>query len=500
MTQEYPDKRVSEEVDDFEPELKSTPFGVSRRYWGDAPPKVAPLPHWTEPPTGEIPKIYALGDADRRGVTHRAPDEVDEGAISFQRERRRLEYDDRVGTVDAGESGGRHFALDDEEPAPEVRGLRTEEMPVPSEPTGSLKVISSRPAPQSLRRGGSHRLFKSGADAEEAGPEKVNAVELDMPERRRPSLKRRPSPRESGAGDERSRRASRREPSAKSEGGRSGGSVAIRFVTGVVLGLIVIGAFMVGQAAVLLLLEVALVMAASEFYQLVKREHAGSPRGGYRPAVAVGLIGVIGAVAGGYLKGPSAMVLVLTFTILASFLWYLLGVLKAPMLPNTAVTFMGVAWIGLGGSYVAAIIRPVSGDPRRGLAYMMAVLITVVAGDVFAYLGGTVLGKRKLAPSVSPGKTVEGFVIGAVGAILAGAVIASRIHPVTVGLGAAIGILAALGGPCGDLVESKIKREIGAKDAGSILPGHGGFLDRVDALIFVTPLVYYLLYFTHHIA
>ena len=90
--------------------------------------------------------------------------------------------------------------------------------------------------------------------------------------------------------------------------------------------------------------------------------------------------------------------------------------------------------------------------------------------------------------------------IGAIGAILAGAVIASRIHPVTVSLGAAIGILAALGGPCGDLVESKIKREIGAKDAGSILPGHGGFLDRVDALIFVTPLVYYLLYFTHHIA
>ncbi|MDA8118205.1 MAG: phosphatidate cytidylyltransferase [Actinomycetota bacterium] len=500
MAQEYPDKRVSEEVEDSDQDSRSAPFGVSRRYWGDASPKAAPLPHWTEPPTGEIPKIFGMSESDRRAGHLHAPEETDEGAISFQRERRRLEYDDKLGTVDHDHGGGRHFAAEDDEPEPEERGFSTEEMSVPSEPAGNLRVISSRPAPQSLRRGGSRRLFKAGADSEEPEPEPIEDVELDLPERRRPSLKRRPSPRESAPEEERPPRAPRRESAPRREGGRSGGSFATRMITGVVLGLIVIGAFKVGQPAVLVLLGVALVLAASEFYQLVRREHPGSPRGGYRPAVAVGLIGVVGAVAGGYLKGPSAMALVLTFTILASFLWYLLGVLKAPILPNTAVTFMGVAWIGLGGSYVAAIIRPVAGDPRRGLAYMMAVLITVVAGDVFAYFGGSLLGKRKLAPSVSPGKTVEGLVIGAIGAILAGAVIASRIHPVTVSLGAAIGILAALGGPCGDLVESKIKREIGAKDAGSILPGHGGFLDRVDALIFVTPLVYYLLYFTHHIA
>ena len=502
MAQEYPDRRVSEELEDSEPSSRSAPYGVSRRYWGDASPKTAPLPHWTDPPTGEIPKIFGLAETDRRATHARARDEADEGAISFQRERRRLEYDDMVGTFEADddEAEGRHFAPDNAiEPLVE-HGSNTEEISVPAEAGAGLRVISSRPSPQSLRRAAGRRAPRPPAEAAAPSAEPEGHVSLDLPERRRPSFKRRTSANGPGPAEDLSEPGTKRPAKGRREGGRSGGTFATRLVTGVVLGLVVIGAFMAGQKAVLIVLGVALVLATAEFYQLVRREHPGSPRGGYRPAVAVGLIGVVGAVAGGYLKGPSAMTLVLTFTVLASFLWYLLGVLKAPILPNTAITFMAVAWIGLGGSYVAAIIRPVAGDPRRGLAYMMAVLISVVAGDVFAYLGGSLLGKRKLAPNVSPSKTVEGLVIGAIGAILAGAIIASRSHPVTISLGAAIGILAALGGPCGDLVESKVKREIGAKDAGSILPGHGGFLDRVDALIFVTPLVYYLLYFTHHIA
>ena len=502
MAQEYPDKRVREEMDDSEPDSKSTPYGVSRRYWGDTPPKAAPLPHWTDPPTGEIPKIYGLAETDRRAPHALARNEADEGAVSFQRERRRLEYDDKLGTFDENEdqAEGRHFAAEDApEPLEDYRP-RTEEIAVPAESDAGVRVISSRPSPQSMRRMASRRTVRAPAESSEPSARARQDVNLDLPERRRPSFKRKPPANAQGPEDDRSEPATRRPTKPRREGGRSGGSFATRMVTGVVLGLVVIGAFMIGQMAVLVLIGAALVLAAGEFYQLVRREHRGSPRGGYRPAVAIGLIGVVGAVAGGYLKGPSAMTLVLTFTILASFLWYLLGVLKAPILANTAITFMGVAWIGLGGSYVAAIIRPVTGDPRRGLAYMMAVLIAVVAGDVFAYFGGSLFGKHKLAPNISPGKTVEGLVIGAVGAILAGAIIASRIHPVTVSLGAAIGILAALGGPCGDLIESKVKREIGAKDAGSILPGHGGFLDRVDALIFVTPLVYYLLYFTHHVA
>ncbi|CAG4900444.1 unnamed protein product, partial [Acidithrix sp. C25] len=276
-------------------------------------------------------------------------------------------------------------------------------------------------------------------------------------------------------------------------------SVFLRIATGAALGALAVVCFLVGQWAVLVILTIAVVIAMSEFYNMLVTDHPNAPVGGYKPAKLIGILGGVALIYGAYYQGAAAIAYVLSISLVACFVWYLAGILKGPILPNASVTFLGIAWIGLGGAFIALVMRPIPGDPRRGLAYMMAILLVTVSADVFAYFGGLALGRRKLAPTISPGKTIEGFLFGALGSVLVGALITSHIHPVTPLLGGTIGLITAFAAPVGDLVESKIKREIGAKDAGSILPGHGGILDRIDALIFVTPILYYVLYFSHHL-
>lgn len=120
-------------------------------------------------------------------------------------------------------------------------------------------------------------------------------------------------------------------------------------------------------------------------------------------------------------------------------------------------------------------------------------------GDTFAYFGGRAFGRRKLIPSVSPAKTVEGAVSGVIGTTLVGALYAYFVFgawlgvPVSAGAGALIGLVVSPIAQIGDLVESLLKREAGVKDSGTLLPGHGGVLDRFDALFLTIPVTYWLL-------
>jgi len=136
-----------------------------------------------------------------------------------------------------------------------------------------------------------------------------------------------------------------------------------------------------------------------------------------------------------------------------------------------------------------------SGPGPALLAFPLAVTWT---SDTAAYLVGSAFGRRKLSPAVSPGKTVEGGVAGLVAGVLVGALmgwIFLELHPepwVSTVLGGAIGGFLGITVQLGDLIESLFKREAGVKDSGSLLPGHGGILDRFDALIFTLPLTYVL--------
>ena len=128
-----------------------------------------------------------------------------------------------------------------------------------------------------------------------------------------------------------------------------------------------------------------------------------------------------------------------------------------------------------------------------GLAWFLLALITTWLTDTFAYLGGRAFGKHLLAPIISPKKTWEGFAGGIIGAILT-AVIANWCFGVGMRplIAALVGVLIALAATVGDLAESLLKRQTGVKDSGTLIPGHGGILDRIDGLLFTCIVVYYV--------
>jgi phosphatidate cytidylyltransferase len=129
---------------------------------------------------------------------------------------------------------------------------------------------------------------------------------------------------------------------------------------------------------------------------------------------------------------------------------------------------------------------------REGIAFLLGAIIATVANDVGALVIGGWLGRHLLAPTVSPNKTWEGLIGGAVVSIVVSAAVVGAIHPWTPSHAALLGLVVAVVAPIGDLCESLFKRDLRLKDMGTLLPGHGGVLDRVDALLFVLPATYYL--------
>jgi phosphatidate cytidylyltransferase len=145
--------------------------------------------------------------------------------------------------------------------------------------------------------------------------------------------------------------------------------------------------------------------------------------------------------------------------------------------------------IGLGAGSFAALAG--LSPTEDGTARLVLLLSVVVTSDVFAFFVGQTVGRHKLAPQVSPGKTVEGAIGGLLGAALSSAVVASQLFRTQpLGLIVTIGVLLAVAGMVGDLLESLFKRYVGVKDSGSLFPGHGGVLDRIDAFILAAPLLY----------
>ncbi|MGE5187220.1 MAG: phosphatidate cytidylyltransferase, partial [Acidobacteriota bacterium] len=139
----------------------------------------------------------------------------------------------------------------------------------------------------------------------------------------------------------------------------------------------------------------------------------------------------------------------------------------------------GVAFVASGLVALAALrARP------EGLAWATLVLVTAWANDTGAFLGGKLLGQRRLLPAVSPGKTREGLAIGGLVGVAGALVTALGFDAVSRDDAITVGILAAIAGPIGDLCKSMIKRAAGAKDSGSLFLAHGGMLDRIDAVLF----------------
>jgi phosphatidate cytidylyltransferase len=163
---------------------------------------------------------------------------------------------------------------------------------------------------------------------------------------------------------------------------------------------------------------------------------------------------------------------------------------RAPSTVAIGTTVLGASWIGFGLGHLL-LLREV--EPH-GRLLVLTVLLTVWAADTLAYLGGRALGRHKLAPTLSPGKTWEGFVIGSLTGIFVAfvALYDTRHTFLSVWQAIVLGIVVVLAAVVGDLFESMLKRDMQVKDTGSLLGGHGGILDRVDALLFAGPAAYYL--------
>jgi phosphatidate cytidylyltransferase len=163
---------------------------------------------------------------------------------------------------------------------------------------------------------------------------------------------------------------------------------------------------------------------------------------------------------------------------------------RAPSTVAIGATVLGAGWIGFGLGHLLLLRHAL--DHGRLLAF--TVLLTVWAADTFAYFGGRLFGRHKLAPTLSPGKTWEGFFIGSLAGVFVAFVCLydTRRTYMPVWEAVVLGVTVALAAVAGDLFESMLKRDMQVKDTGRLLGGHGGILDRVDALLFAGPAAYYL--------
>jgi len=249
-------------------------------------------------------------------------------------------------------------------------------------------------------------------------------------------------------------------------------------------------------------MSVVAALAAAEFYTLSERK-------GNRPfrwigvAAAAGLVLLCTALGTFAQAAPWALagILFLTFTSLIVGLW--LRDADGSPLADASITVTGALYVG-GGLAFAVLLRelpremtlPSDPSPWLGAAFLIFPIAATWLGDSFAYFGGTKWGKRKLAPSISPKKTVVGGVTGLLGSVLAASIMAWIFTSLVPGwhvsqvLMLVAGLLVGVTAQVGDLAESALKRSAGVKDSGDLIPGHGGVLDRFDALFFTLPLAY----------
>jgi phosphatidate cytidylyltransferase len=214
---------------------------------------------------------------------------------------------------------------------------------------------------------------------------------------------------------------------------------------------------------------------------------------GMKISVVPSSLAAIGVLAGFYFQRPELIVLslaLLIIVVLSEQLFTSQDLTKS--LPNAAGALFGVSYIAVLGGYLIAL-RLVPDDGNNLAAKLISLFFLIVfAGDTGAYYAGRTFGKHKLAPRISPGKTIEGLVGGLVANLLAVVIAHFTFFPELV-LATALPLALLMGGlgVIGDLCESMLKRGSQVKDAAHLIPGHGGVLDRLDSILFNAPVLYY---------
>jgi phosphatidate cytidylyltransferase len=268
----------------------------------------------------------------------------------------------------------------------------------------------------------------------------------------------------------------------RERGARAGRNLPVAIITALLLAGVLITTLVLSRPVFVAFLLGIVTLALLELLAVL-RARATRPA---RPVVlAMGALLVVGA----YLEGPAALSFGLLVTILASFGWYLVDRGRTEVTRNVAATVFAVVYV----PFMAAHLSLVVGRADHYVGAMMGYAALVVIYDTAAYATGATLGRRPIAPQVSPNKSWEGAIGASVACLAAGAFLLPLWEPWTLASGLVLAGATCVVAPLGDLSESMLKRDLAVKDMGSILPGHGGVLDRVDALLFVAPVLYYVL-------
>lgn len=259
-------------------------------------------------------------------------------------------------------------------------------------------------------------------------------------------------------------------------------SLVSRVGTAALYGLAVLGALWWGSLPTAILFGVMGGFAAAEYYAMERKESR-------LPNEVFGVLAAVTMPLAAHFWGLSGTMSVVTALVAGSLLWHTL--IARVRTADTAETVFGAVYTGFLLSYLVLIRQFDAG----GMWLALALVVSVWASDVAAYFIGSLVGRHKLAPHISPKKSWEGFFAGVFACVAVWA-FSPMLPGVEIETSTAllVGVGVALSAVIGDLAESRMKREAGIKDSGTSLPGHGGFLDRLDSLILACLVAYWILW------
>ena len=251
-----------------------------------------------------------------------------------------------------------------------------------------------------------------------------------------------------------------------------------RVISAIVLFVLVAGPSIAGGIVFLLLIAVIGVLATWEFAALLRQ-------GGYQPVLPLGVLLALLFIAQAQWPQVLPLDLVLVLAVIGSLLAALWHRSPAPA-TDWALTLAGALYLGwLLGRFV--VLRAL----EDGLLWLLLAAVAIWTADVSAYFAGRAFGRHPWWPRHSPKKTWEGYLAGIAAAALVAGLLGVLLLDLNWAEGVALGLVIASVAPLGDLAESMIKRQVGAKDSGRLIPGHGGVLDRIDSLLIGVPIVLY---------
>lgn len=263
---------------------------------------------------------------------------------------------------------------------------------------------------------------------------------------------------------------------------------ATKMLTGLVLGTVTMACMMLGGWYLFVMLFTVIAIASREYVKIL--EHKG-----FYPSLKIIIASEVVFALIMFFNKVEYIAIALFLCSLAAFLWVLFRG-RQPYIANVATTILGFVYCGFFPFHLLLLRDMSSAQFHDGFGFIVMMFTAILCTDVGCYYAGTKFGRHKLAPVISPNKTIEGSIGGIIcamtGALITGAVINYGFNiELHWYIALLAGLISTIFAQIGDLCESLIKRDAGVKDSGHSLPGHGGFLDRTDSFIMTIPVMYY---------